>query len=821
MSTETKNKEKVTKVSYYRQPSDMTLEEWQIALRRQFAEKQKFDVTNIGDHPVFSDFLVFNAESNKEYKVAIRDYEFGMNFCSCPDFKINGLGTCKHVEFVLKQLKEDKANDIHWLKGYERPYSSVSLKYGEERKVFLRVGTRHSREIKELAAPYFDKNHFLKPEAFAYFGDFITKARETDGEFKVYPDALDYIISVREKEFRILKINRLFPDGIHSDYFNNLIKADLYPYQREGVLFAAREGRVLLADEMGLGKTLQAIATVEIFAREFNISNVLVICPTSLKYQWKNEIENFTSREVKIIEGALDKRKFQYQEEALFKIASYGVALNDVDYLNKARFDLVILDEAQRIKNWKTKTAQNLKKIESAYAMVLTGTPLENKLEELHSLVEFIDKYRLGALFRFLDKHQTKSETGQVTGYHDLHKINEALNGILLRRTKNEIMNQLPERVDKYYFVDVTKEQWDIHQDYENTVNRLVFKWRKQGFLPEPDRKRLLLSLSCMRMVSDSTYILDQKTRYDKKISELVIILKEIFESGNDKVVVFSQWERMTRLVAMELDKMQIGYQYLHGGIPSPKRKDLIDNFRKSGEYRVFLSTDAGGVGLNLQSANIVINLDLPWNPAILEQRIARVHRLGQKKNVRVINLVSKGTLEHKIVGVIGFKKSLFAGVLDGGEDRIVLDGDKFNKLMESVSELSAQASADYETPEEGEEPEFTEKLQQTSSTEKSAPETGAPLHSKEPVETKLERVSQDSGPADANELLAAGLGFLEKLGGAITALQNGKVKVSDFVEKDTQTGKTNLKIPVKDEETVTQAIDALARFFNKLAGNQ
>ncbi len=124
-----------TKVSYYRKPEDMTVEQWQVALRRQFAEKQNFNVKNVGNHPVFSDFLVYNPVSNKEYKVAIRDYQFGMNFCSCPDFKVNGLGTCKHIEFVLRQLKNDTSNDIHWLKGYQRPYSSVSIKYGEKRRV--------------------------------------------------------------------------------------------------------------------------------------------------------------------------------------------------------------------------------------------------------------------------------------------------------------------------------------------------------------------------------------------------------------------------------------------------------------------------------------------------------------------------------------------------------------------------------------------------------------------------------------------------------------------------------------------------------------
>ncbi len=808
---------KEKKVSYYRKPADMTLEEWQVALRRQFAHKQNFKVKNIGNHPVFSDFLVHNPKSGNEYKVAIRDYEFGMNFCSCPDFRKNGLGTCKHIEYVLKGLKENKKNDKYWLKGYSRPYTSVSLKYGNERKVFLRIGTNKSDEFASLAKDFFDKNGFLKQDAYDNIQTFLEKARDLSPDFVIYQDALDYIIEVREKNQRNKKLDKLFPKGINSDYFNGLIKANLYPYQREGVLFAARSGKVLIADDMGLGKTIQAIAATELLAKEFSISNVLIICPTSLKYQWKNEIEKFIGRSAKVIEGSLDKRKFQYLDDSFYKIASYGVALNDIDYLNRAFFDLVIIDEAQRIKNWKTKTSQNLKKLQTPFAFVLTGTPLENKLDELHSIIEFINPYRLGALFRFLDNHQTTDETGKVTGYYNLNKINEELKDIILRRTKKEIEDQLPERIDKNFFVDITKEQRDIHDDYYTTVNRLSNKWRKQGFLSEKDRKRLLLSLSCMRMVSDSTYILDQKTRFDTKIDELKINLHEIFESGDDKVVIFSQWERMTRLVSRELDKMKIGYEYLHGGVPSYKRKDLINNFRENPDKKVFLSTDAGGVGLNLQSASVIINLDLPWNPAVLEQRIGRVYRLGQQKAVRVLNFISKGTIEERILGIISVKQSLFAGVLDGGEDRIVLDNNKFKKLMDSVSQLTDEEQSVETKSVEREE--VNEKSKPTSTTEEKNEKHREPSLNK--GETANTGSTKQPAADDVNELITSGLGFLEKLGTTFAALQKGEVRISDFVEKNEKTGETNLKIPVKDEQTIANAINTLAGFFNKLAGGK
>ena len=585
------------------------------------------------------------------------------------------------------------------------------------------------------------------------------------------------------------------------------------------MLFAAKTGRVLIADDMGLGKTIQAIATIELLAKEFGISNVLIICPTSLKYQWKNEINKFTDRSIKVIEGHLDKRKSQYLSDEFYKIASYGVALNDIEYLNKMAPDLVILDEAQRIKNWKTKTAQNIKKLNSDFVIVLTGTPLENRLEELHSIVGFIDKFKLGALFRFLDNHQIKDKTGKIIGYKDLNQINKTLKDVLVRRTKSEISDQLPERIDKNYFVDVTKEQFEIHEDYAASVARLVFKWRKFGFLSEKDRQRLLIFLSCMRMVSDSTYILDQKTRHDTKIDELIIILKEIFENSDEKIVIFSQWERMTRLVGAELEKMNIEYEYLHGGVPSAKRKDLINNFTNDPKKRVFLSTDAGGVGLNLQAANVLINIDLPWNPAVLEQRIGRVHRLGQHKPVRIYNLISKGTIEERILGLIAFKKSVFTGVLDGGEDRVLMGESKFNKFMKSVETITKEVEDEKKEDIFGEENylDETEKVEEISKLGKidiktKVTKTTADKDKKEIISERKPLETQPN--REINELLTAGVSFFQKIGSAFADIQSGKIQISDFVEKDKETGQTSIKLPVKDEETVLNVMNSIVGMF-------
>lgn len=789
-----KQKPKKSTVSYYKKPSDLSIKDWQRELRKQFiAEKTpNFLINQLEvEHPVFADYAVKNPDTDGLYKVALRSRNPGPNFCTCMDFKTNLLGTCKHIEAVLYHIRKDRKLAKLLADEYRPPYSSIFLKYGSQHEVMLRIGTNHEEQFRKLAIEYFDKSDHLLPDAYDSIDDFLAKAAKISPDFRCYQDAVDFIIAVREKRKRNIVINKKFAYG-KNGYFDTLLKATLYPYQKEGILFAARAGRCLLADEMGLGKTIQAIGAAELFRKEFGIRGVLIVCPTSLKYQWKNEIEKFTDSSVSVIEGDVRHRQKQYDEEGFYKIVSYNVVGADLAAINKLEPDLVILDEAQRIKNWKTQTARQVKKIESTYAIVLTGTPIENRLEELYSIVQFIDPFRLGPLYQFLEAHQILDDHGKVVGYKDLNHIHRILSDIVLRRTKKEVLSQLPSRTDKHLFVPLTREQADIHEDFADAVARLVNKWKRLGFLDEKDRQRLLSALNCMRMVSDSTYILDQQTRFDTKITELMSILDTVFATDSEKVVIFSQWERMTRLVRAELENRKIRYSYLHGGVPSHKRKPLLDDFHGQSDCRVFLSTDAGGVGLNLQAASLLINLDIPWNPAVLEQRIGRIHRHGQKRNINVINLVSRQSIEERMLEVLKFKSSLFAGVLDNGEDQIFMGEDKFKRFMNSVEKI-ATVNPNTQIP-------FTDAEENN-------------IHDEQATEEE----SPTSELSPATEFFTAAGTFFDTLSKTFADKQKTAQLMSTLIEKDDATGKQYLKIPVENEEVVGKAVEALTGFLSLL----
>jgi SNF2 family DNA or RNA helicase len=672
----------IKRVPYYRKPDELSVEEWQSALRKQYALEQKFKVRNIGSEPLYSDYEVYNPETNKTYKVSIRDNISSYNYCSCPDFRVNTLGTCKHVEFVLlSKLRYKKYQKLITI-SQTNTYSSLSIYYGRDRLVRLKKADHIDQYPKE--EEFFDDEGFLQAGMITELDTFIKVATETDPAFRIYPDVFEFIKGHKEAKSRRERLREIFPDGTESKIFGDLVRTKLYLYQKEGVMGMLRGGRVLLADDMGLGKTVQAIAAVEVFARYFGVSRVLIICPTSLKYQWKSEIMKFTGREACIVEGLVHKRKDLYRQDDFYKIISYGVIRNDLHLIEGLNAGLIIVDEAQRIKNWKTQTAQVVKKIRTEYAIVTTGTPLENRIDELHSIVEFLDMYKLGPLFRFLHNHQVLDESGKMTGYRNLRKIKETLEDILIRRTKKEIRDQLPGRIDKNFFVEMTREQSAEHEDYYNTVAQLASKWIRLGFLEEEERQLLMTCLNCMRMVADSTYILDPKTNHGNKAPEVISLIRDLMEYNGNKLVIFSQWKRMFELLIREFRKTDLQFVYLNGDVPAIQRKKIIEQFREDKNLRVFLSTDAGGVGVNLQQANILINLDLPWNPAVLEQRIGRIYRLGQKKKIQVFNFISAYSIEHRILHLLEFKKTVFAGVLEEqGEDKVMIEG-----FMKSVQNL-------------------------------------------------------------------------------------------------------------------------------------
>jgi superfamily II DNA/RNA helicase len=344
-------------------------------------------------------------------------------------------------------------------------------------------------------------------------------------------------------------------------------------------------------------------------------------------------------------------------------------------------------------------------------------------------------------------------------------------------------------------------------------VARIVAQWRKRGYLSDVDQRVLTCALQNMRMSCDSTYLLDRTADHGTKADELMNVLAELLQEPQAKVVIFSQWVGMQEVIARRLETAGWEHVMFHGSIPSDKRPALIDRFRNDPRCRVFLSTDAGGVGLNLQhSAAAVVNMDLPWNPAVLEQRIGRVHRLGQTRSVQVVNFVAQGTIEEGMLSVLAFKKSLFAGVLDGGDANVFMQGTRLSKFMESVEKVTSAMGE----PEPVAEPAPLE--EQPAVLEEASDEIDE--------EPTFARDSAEAAGAAAAELAAQKGGAAEpirmpdtwaplvnvgvKLMQTLAEQLSGRDGVQQWIETDTRTGRPYLKLPVPEPAAVQRVADAL-----------
>ncbi|MFL5735502.1 MAG: SNF2-related protein [Chloroflexia bacterium] len=406
--------------------------------------------------------------------------------------------------------------------------------------------------------------------------------------------------------------------------------------------------------------TPQSIAAAQLLRQEHGIEHVLVITPASVKYQWGKEIERFSDDTYTVVGGSKAKREKQYAAGSFFTIMNYELMLRDREHVLALRPDLVILDEAQRIKNWRAKTTQAIKDLPSRFAFVLSGTPLENRLEELYSVVEFLDDKLLGPPWQFLAQHVVKDDWGGIIGYKDLEGVRRAIAPILLRRRKADVLTELPERIDNDFWLDLDLEQARLYRPLEKQLTELLRA-------PEWNAAQSAMALSLLtrlREAATAAQLVDPQVRSSSKLRELPALVSEIAAEGH-KMLIFSQWERMTRHATEAVVPLGLKSVRMHGGLGLRARQRIVEQFNTDPDTMLFISTDAGGLGLNLQAASYVINLDLPWNPARVEQRIGRAHRIGQVNPVNVINIIAANTVEQRVLEILYRKQELFEEILD------------------------------------------------------------------------------------------------------------------------------------------------------------
>jgi len=752
---------------------------------------------------IYGDHLLTN-EHGTRYKIFLRDFEAETGYSDSWDSRLNKLGTTKHIMYAFNELKQNKklfeqlGKKYPFIEIYCDPLNDYSITWFYP----------HELPVNEqlLISRYFKKSSFIgnqESEIKSFLG-FIESAEDFE-TICIRPE-------VREKVERIYEQSMLkeLEQVYKPDY--SLINAELFPYQKDGVEFALFKKVAIIADEMGLGKTIQAAAAAVLKKQIFGFRKTLIVCPATLKSQWKKEIERFTNEKALVVNGTPKERAAQYLDDRhYFFVVNYETILRDSLAINEAGIDFLILDEAQRVKNYETKTSSSIKRLQPKHTLVVTGTPIENRLIDIFSVVSVLDSHFFGPLWEFSYQHCQfdPEKTNKINGYYNLQALNEKLSDLLIRREKRNVLDQLPNVQQIDIPVALAQEQAEYHAGYAAGIARII----RKKFLTAYDLQRLQLLLSCMRMVCDSTYLIDENTNVSPKMDELENILFQQLDIKNNhrKIIIFSEWVKVHKLIGQMLRKNKIGFVELNGKVPVKLRGDLIKKFESSPECQIFLSTEAGGAGLNLQVADTLINFELPWNPAKKNQRIGRIDRLGQKSSkLTIYNLITRNSIEQQIAAGLLVKQNLFEGVLDSESKTDYVDfsskgRSQFIEQMEAfINSMEDEVVADEVLQDEQEDvyvqEEFTDEFTEDFELSDARDEDTDRQQSTATVESDKQKVipsDSESKTVEFEQVMANGMQFLAGLYKMSTGKDMGLDGQQIKVNKETGEVTMTFKLPM------------------------
>lgn len=479
-----------------------------------------------------------------------------------------------------------------------------------------------------------------------YFNDAL-------GKNAIMDDKLRALIEAPDEEIYPL------PEGI---------EATLRPYQASGYNWLKTLSKYgfggILADDMGLGKTVQTLSYIQSEIQNGSASKVLIVAPTSLVYNWMNEISKFfPSMKALIVDGNKKQREDKLSKMTSYDllITSYAMVRNDLSMYQAFELDICIIDEAQHIKNPNSKTAKAIKQLDIKRKFALTGTPIENRLLELWSIFDFIMPRYLGSVAKFKSKYELPIKNNEPT------PLKSMVQPFIMRRLKKDVLTELPDKIENKMVVDLNDEQKKVYMAHLSRYKEELSQiYKRDGY--QKSHMKTLAALTRLRQIClNPGLFLDHYDGGSSKLDLLRELLEELID-GQHRMLIFSQFTGMLSNVRKLLEELNIGYFYIDGQTKAVERSQLVDKYNEGTKPVFLISLKAGGTGLNLTGADTVIHLDPWWNPAVEDQATDRAHRIGQKKTVHVIKIVTKGTIEEKIYELQERKRALINQVIQPGE---------------------------------------------------------------------------------------------------------------------------------------------------------
>lgn len=471
-------------------------------------------------------------------------------------------------------------------------------------------------------------------------------------------DETEVMIKLEEKYERLRSFNRINEVDPPKD-----LSSILRPYQVAGYHWLNYLNEVgwggILADDMGLGKTVQALSCLQLFKEKAKKMKALVVCPTTLMFNWENEIKKFTPKlTYKIHHGGERERDKKLFDSFDVVITTYGTLRSDIKFMAETEFDYVVLDESQAIKNPQSKVTKAACLLNAKHRICMSGTPLQNNTFDIYAQMNFLNPGMLGSVEYFRNEFATPIDKFGEREHKD--HLKKLLFPFILRRTKEQVAKDLPAKTETILFCEMEEEQRNIYDAYRNDYrDKILGVIKEQGI--DKSQLTILQGLMKLRQICDSPAIMNEKEQMPNVSVKLDELTREITENiGHHKALIFSQFLGMLGLIRQRLTELGVKFEYFDGSTSATDREKAIQSFQNDDEVRVFLiSLKAGGVGLNLTAADYVYIVDPWWNPAVEQQAIDRTHRIGQTKNIFAYRMICKDTIEDKILQLQDKKRSL------------------------------------------------------------------------------------------------------------------------------------------------------------------
>ena len=487
-----------------------------------------------------------------------------------------------------------------------------------------------------------------------------------------------YLDSLKNSKYDIIKTNNMFDELIknfntYKDAPVDLSKKDLKilrDYQVTGVKWLTNIHRCgfggILADEMGLGKSIQVIYFIKQLLKENKDAKILIVSPTSLIYNWSNEFDKFGNElKYKVIASNKNDRVeiLKNMDDTNIYITTYGLLRQDEELYSDIKFETCIIDEAQNIKNVNAGITKVVKKVNANTKIALSGTPIENSVLELWSIFDFIMPGYLSNLNKFKSKYNVKDITEEDLKIFD--DLNKQISAFILRRKKSDVILELPDKLENNIYLDLLPEQKKLYISQVNKTRKEMDEAiQEEGFMKA--RFKILQLLTRLRQICiDPKIVFENYEGGSCKMDNLVNIVKDTIKNGH-KILIFTSYKTALEIAKEKLNSEGVKTYVIAGDVSAKKRMELVDKFNNDDTNVFLIMLKAGGTGLNLTSADVVIHLDLWWNPQVENQATDRAHRIGQKNTVEVIKLICKGTIEERIIELQNKKKILSDSLIDG-----------------------------------------------------------------------------------------------------------------------------------------------------------